>query len=669
MNRGNNHGPPILRELSDRISKRLTAWQTVVVTLLWLYISRNFAKIWGLECPEPLANLYSRAYFRATWVTTALDAGFWTAMKIRKKWIRDLASIAFSIYYLIAAEQADEKVRKVRGSLTVDHLRVSWNKGTTPYLSFLTGLVRPKFSRYAPRKIRIPRPPDSSYEEPVVAWLYYDAPFATIKQHRNIILDIPGGGFVAMDPRTNDDKLLAWSGKTGLPIVSLDYRKAPEYPYPYALNECFDVYTTLVASSGRCIGLSGEVTPRIVISGDSAGGNLATSTTLMIIQSGGVGQKRRRDALPLPEGLILIYPGLDMNIGSWMTDEQMALIQDRRTRKRNRNVLRRKSEDYYKLDPSTPHQSEDEGDQPSPVSKQMFKSSLLVDEPEDVSNSQVGHTGEAAGVSARQAEVAEGKPQIMKTRLAMCSMISYFNDRVLTPEMMRAMIILYVGPHNRPDFTTDYLLSPLLAPEAMLAQFPKTYFLTGERDPLVDDTVIFAGRLRQAKYNQWVQRRELGLKTRSRFDEADYVSVALIPGISHGFFQFVGVFPEGWKHIFRCARWMEEIFELDPRRPVQDMDGAIDDQQSRRERHHARKPTDSSGDEDRPLEMTAIRGGGASKGKARRGEARRVGGASKAFTAKRQKSSVSLASEDDLLGRRMQGLAGGLMGLTGKEDV
>jgi len=58
-------------------------------------------------------------------IITALNAGFWTAMKIRQKWLRDLASIIFSIYYLIAAEQADEKVRKIHSILTLNHLRVS----------------------------------------------------------------------------------------------------------------------------------------------------------------------------------------------------------------------------------------------------------------------------------------------------------------------------------------------------------------------------------------------------------------------------------------------------------------------------------------------------------------------------------------------------------------
>jgi hypothetical protein len=110
--RGNKHGPPIplLRRMSRFFSKRITPFQTVTLTLLYLYVSRNFAKLFNLESPEPLANLYTRSYFRATWIMTALDAGFWTAMRIRKKWIREACSVLFSIYYLFAAERADEKV-------------------------------------------------------------------------------------------------------------------------------------------------------------------------------------------------------------------------------------------------------------------------------------------------------------------------------------------------------------------------------------------------------------------------------------------------------------------------------------------------------------------------------------------------------------------------------
>ncbi|KAK7525087.1 Alpha/Beta hydrolase protein [Phyllosticta citriasiana] len=780
--RGNRHGPPLLRRLSSVLSNRLTTWQTVIITLLWLYVARNFGKLVGLECPEPLANLYSRPYFRATWVTTALDAGFWSAMPIRRKWLRDLCSVIFTAYYLICAEQADEKVRKVRATLTVDHLRVSWDKGTTPYLNFLTNLMRPRLMRYPPRAIRIPRPSGSSYKDPVQGWLYFDGPISALKNYNKVVLDIPGGGFVAMTPRNHDDKLIGWAAKTGLPVLSLNYKKAPEYPYPYALNECYDVYRTIIASRGRCLGLSGDSVPKIIVAGDSAGGNLAVGMVLMILQSGTTEHRRwhGEPSLPPPEALILVYPSLDMNIGNWMTDEQMALIRDRKTRKTNDGILRRKSDDYRKLTPNTPHHSDEEDedeDQETPParpgpsktngdnssSKTLTESSMARSPSTSVQLS-AAHTGvdsraleqrltESPSLSQRLAEAPLSKPKTFKTRLAMSSMISYFGDRILTPEMMRAMIVLYIGPHNRPDFSTDYLLSPLLAPESLLVNMPKTYFLTGERDPLVDDTVIFAGRIRQAKAAAWRERKELGLLSASEaraFVDEDHVEVILVPGISHGFLQFVSVFSDGWRYIFRCARWMREVADKIDRDAARAARSSLSSKnggvgivlkRSSGPRHHYRRSTfESSGDDERPLEMSfpgkaqsgganrhlaATNGNGSaaarrrfqadaddmSPGRARseatdyfgedgagksangthegdddddaangeanggaandnnngypngkngsrgRGRGRTAGSGNRP----RRKSLVSLASEDDLLGRRMRGLTGSLM--------
>lgn len=755
LRRGDRHGPPLLRRISSLLTTRLTAWQTVLITLLYLYVARNFGKLVGLECPEPLASLYSRSYFRATWVTTALDAGFWSAMKIKRKALRDVLSIIFSIYYLICAEQADEKVRKIRATLTVDHLRVAWNKGTTPYLSALTTLMRPRLMWYPPRKIRIPRPKGSSYKEPVVGWLYFNGPLSALKKHDKVVLDVPGGGFVAMDPRNHDDKLMGWAGKTGLPVLSLDYRKAPEWPYPYALNECYDVYHSLVATRGRCMGLSGEQEPKIVVSGDSAGGNLAVAMVLMILQSGSTETRRWQGelALPKPIACVLIYPALDMNIGNWMTDEQMALIRDRRVRNTNRPILRHKSDDYRQLAPNTPYGSDDSGsederprakdkarmvDGNSNSNGNMTAGHRVLTSPRTMIRLSAAHTNRDSTVALPNINTnltnghtvatpdqmspttTRSSPRIVqkdatgpapappsnaiKTRLATSSMISYFNDRILTPEMMRAMIILYIGPHHRPDFSTDYLLSPCLAPDALLGQFPRTWLLTGERDPLVDDTVIFAGRLRQAKRAEFTTGKEMGMEwARGAFREEDWVNVDLVPGISHGFLQFVGVFPEGWRYIFRAAGWIEEAFSLSPaagadsaatsaaQTPWQQFgrDGAdyfgattpglaaaVDGltERAKARRHHHRSATQSDADEDRPLEMTVV-------GKGRRapqetaaaegmGGARTGGGPVKhrsqrsrgAAPRGRRKSLVSLASEDDLLARRMRGLTGGLGG-------
>ncbi|KAE8319246.1 CLN3 protein-domain-containing protein [Aspergillus transmontanensis] len=740
--RGNKHGPPVVRNVSSRLSAKLSVWQTTVGVFLWLYLCRNFAKIVGLECPEPLANLYSRSFFRATWITTALDAGFWTAMKVKPKWLRDIASLAFTVYYLFAAEQADEKVRRVRATLTVEHLRVSWNKGTTPYLWALASLVRPRLTKYPPRAIRIPRPPQSSYTEPTNAWLYFDGPLSALRDQTCIILDIPGGGYVAMSPRASEDRLLAWAGKTKVPILSLDYKKAPEYPYPYALNECYDVYHTIITTRGRCLGLSGNVRPRVVLSGDSAGGNLAVGTTLMALQSGSSDAPRWQGdhMLPRPDGLVLAYPALNMRVESWMTEEQMSLIQDKSARRTNENVLRQKNMDYQRLTPFT---------SPGPSTEDLLRDSssdldLEADDVAQGASKKLEEKLKADNLATQAAAVAQSHhPKQIRTRLAVSSMISYVHDRILTPEMMRAMIILYIGPHNRPDFSTDFLLSPVLAPEALLARFPKTYIVTGERDPLVDDTVIFAGRLRQAKLHQFRERQELGLeKSHRTFNEKDHVEVSLLPGISHGFLQMAGFFPDSWKHINKCATWIQDLFEAAERRKsssslLQSLHDSTQYYQvlkagasSGSPRNHKRSLTgESSGDEDRPLEMSLGRmtplnpdnstdnsssqmhgkssnetshvhlqgstpnasdiqstsgsqGKNASRGRRSqpKGLSRRRRDAPTKLTMppahdyisdamqtpppkRRDRSIGSLPSEEDLLDRRMNGLAGGLMGI------
>lgn len=640
-------------------------------------------------------------------------------MKIKRKWLRDLLGIIFTGYYLIAAEQADEKVRKVRGALTVEHLRISWNKGReSPYLAFVQKLLRPKFMKYPPRAIRIPRPSNSDYKEPVSGWLFFDGPLSALKEHKKLVLDIPGGGFVAMDPRTNDDKLFAWAGKTGLPVLSLDYKKAPEYPYPYALNECYDVYRTIIASRGRCIGFSGEVVPQIVMTGDSAGGNLATATVLMIIESGSSLTRERQGQvkLPVPDGLILIYPGLDLNISNWISDDEMSLIQDRRMRKTNAPVIRRKSRQYDELT-NTPHHSEDEASPAAAQDKTKTQPSAPPSKPDDALEFSIGTPPELTAspeqertdpVQERTSPAPERASEIEKqgprkspshhprqltTRLTMSSMMSYFHDRVLAPEMMRSMIILYIGPHNRPDFSKDYLLSPILAPDSLLCQFPKTYFITGERDPLIDDTVIFAGKLKRAKAEAHEARRKNDKSIGPEFDDRDAVESYLIPGISHGFLQFAGCFPEGWNYIFKCGKWIQEIFEESDSRERESHRRVKTNGIVRSEtpaagfRRHSRQATESSGEEDRPLEMMSMskirekeHSSGSSNAddtKRRRKELLRQEFRQRANTdftrpnvkerknaklGKRQKSMVSLASNDDLLGRRMLGLTGSLMG-------
>jgi acetyl esterase/lipase len=681
------------------------------------YLRRNFGRIVGLHSPEPLANKYNRDYFRATWVTTALDAGFWTAMRLKPKWFKDIASMVFSAYYLFAAEAADDKVRRVRGVIGVEHLRVSWNKGTTPYLAFFGRLMRPRHLRikYQPRQVRIPRPKGSPYSEPVHAWLYFDGPLSEMKNQDKIILDIPGGGFVSMDPRCHDDKLIAWAAKTGFPVVALDYKKAPEHPYPYALNECFDAYYMIHATGGTCVGLPRDTKPKIVLSGDSAGGNLAVGLTLLIVQSrteitGHPAERHGRMKLPLPEALILVYPALDVNITSWLTDEQAALIEEPARRKYNRGLVRRQTEDYHRL-ANTPLPSEDEDEEAGlkmtsmkkakkEIAKKTPVESPDVGSPRKETHHNVDHSPSGSGElklnGVLKKHVAPPRPRPLRTKVKTTSMISYVDDRILTPEMLRGMVFLYIGEQNRPDFATDFLLSPLRAPELYLRDFPKVYMLTGEKDPLCDDTAIFAGRLRAAHKNQFQTRKEMGIvPEREEFDDSKYFEVNFIPGVSHGFLQFASVYPPAWEYIEMCSRWMKQAFADGAKRDdAQGSDDAGSDyfsmRRSSNSHHRVRRESqnsEGSDNEDLALEMTALSGAHVARHHERRGSASGsgIGNAGSTSPGRRRKRgairkpfdgrispvatrnsldlrSLKLSNTESLLERRMDGVATGLMG-------
>jgi hypothetical protein len=156
---------------------------------------------------------------------------------------------------------------------------------------------------------------------------------------------------------------------------------------------------------------------------------------------------------------------------------------------------------------------------------------------------------------------------------------------------MRAMAILYIGPHRNPDFATDFRISPILAPNELLAQFPPLLMQCGEKDPFVDDTVIFAGRVRDAKR---ARRAELDLALTgksARFGEGlrmssaepssssqnmaaikkerdqlakegedDWVQMVLFTDWSHGYLQMPTLMTEAKAAVEELGEWIEEAF-------------------------------------------------------------------------------------------------------------
>ena len=109
-----------------------------------------------------------------------------------------------------------------------------------------------------------------------------------------------GGGFVVGGLDSHDDVTAEICAAAKIDVIAVDYRLAPEHPFPAAFE---DGWAVLQAVATR--------TPDLIIGGDSAGGNLAAALCLKARDAGG----------PKPKGQVLIYPGLggDMSRGSYVT--------------------------------------------------------------------------------------------------------------------------------------------------------------------------------------------------------------------------------------------------------------------------------------------------------------------------------------------------------------
>ncbi|WOX21603.1 alpha/beta hydrolase [Streptomyces solicathayae] len=106
-----------------------------------------------------------------------------------------------------------------------------------------------------------------------------------------------GGGFVLGTLDGVDEACRAIVARSGWAVLSLEYRLAPENPYPAALDDCLDAFAWL-RRSAPAYGIDPHM---IAVGGDSAGGNLAAALCL----------KLRDLGLPGPVSQVLVYPAVD----------------------------------------------------------------------------------------------------------------------------------------------------------------------------------------------------------------------------------------------------------------------------------------------------------------------------------------------------------------------
>jgi acetyl esterase/lipase len=138
-----------------------------------------------------------------------------------------------------------------------------------------------------------------------------------------LIVYFHGGGFCIGSIGVMDNVARELAHCSGATVVSVEYRLAPEHPYPAGLDDCEAVTRWALASA-----LSLDASPeRVVVAGESAGGNLAAAVTLRL---------RADDDAPSLAGQVLIYPSLDTSASAHRSRLQFAGV-----------VLERSTTDWF----------------------------------------------------------------------------------------------------------------------------------------------------------------------------------------------------------------------------------------------------------------------------------------------------------------------------------
>jgi acetyl esterase len=125
----------------------------------------------------------------------------------------------------------------------------------------------------------------------------YVPPTADPQRPPPLLVYFHGGGWVIGDLDTHDDPCRFLAVHSGAALLAVDYRLAPEHPFPAAAEDAETAYRWATANAGRL----GADPARIAVGGDSAGANLAAAVCLMA----------RGASAPAPAMQLLIYPVTD----------------------------------------------------------------------------------------------------------------------------------------------------------------------------------------------------------------------------------------------------------------------------------------------------------------------------------------------------------------------
>ncbi|XP_077405663.1 lipase, hormone-sensitive a isoform X2 [Vanacampus margaritifer] len=333
-----------------------------------------------------------------------------------------------------------------------------------------------------------------------------------------LLIHFHGGGFVAQTSRSHEHYLRSWSKRLNVPVLSVDYSLSPEAPFPRALEECFYAYCWALKNCH----LLGSTAERVCLAGDSAGGNLCVTVSMKAMTCG----------IRVPDGIMAAYPATLLT-----TDASPSRLLTLIDPLLPLGVLAKCLNAYAGLDSQT-------------VQPAVGGSSLRAlgrDTTALLSELTQGATGWIQSFlqpmwptsGAHSSTSRPGESTSTDThRNASPPHSQCYVDYPDGFGPLRSECLAVVQPTNCPIIRNPFA-SPLLAPDNLLRGLPPVHFVASALDVLLDDSVMFAKKLR---------------------DMGQPVSLTVVEDLPHGFLSLSQLSKETEAAAEICLEKIREIF-------------------------------------------------------------------------------------------------------------
>ncbi|XP_038581555.1 lipase, hormone-sensitive a [Micropterus salmoides] len=344
-----------------------------------------------------------------------------------------------------------------------------------------------------------------------------------------LLIHFHGGGFVAQTSKSHENYLRTWSKELNVPILSVDYSLSPEAPFPRALEECFYAYCWALKNCH----LLGSTAERVCLAGDSAGGNLCITVSMKIISSG----------IRIPDGIMAAYPATNLTIDA-SPSRLLTLIDPLLPL----GVLTKCLNAYGGADCQTV--------QPAVGSSSLrdqFRDTavLLGDLTQGASNwiqSFLNPMLTSGGLhlpssTQRSSQSNETRRVSTNTPTPNCGGYTVYPQGF---EPLRSECLAFIRPSSSPIIRNPFV-SPVLAPNNLLRGLPPVHIVASALDALLDDSVMFAKKLR---------------------DMGQPVSLTVVEDLPHGFLSLSQLAKETEVAAEICVEQMRKIFQQENPMPA-----------------------------------------------------------------------------------------------------